>query len=511
MGELFIGAATDTGQTHAPGVAPVGLRLDRANRHGLIAGATGVGKTVTMQVLAEGFSAAGVPVLLTDVKGDVSGMGEAGAAGERLRARAEAIGLADYAPQAFPLTFWDVFGEAGHPVRATVAELGPLLLARLLELNETQEGALTVVFRMADEEGLPILDLKDLRAVLTEASARVADLSARWGLVSAASLGAIQRRLLVLETQGADRYFGEPALRIADLLRTDPQGRGVVNILAADRLMRSPRLYAVALLSLLSGLFEELPEVGDPPKPVLAIFFDEAHLLFDNAPKPLLDKIEQVARLIRSKGVSLWFVTQSPADVPDTVLAQLGARVQHALRAYTPRERRALKAAADSFRPNPAFRTETVLPELGVGEALVSTLDARGAPSVVARTLIRPPASAIGPARPETIAAIRAASPLGPLYDETIDRESAHEILAARAESAAADAEAWEAAVATKEREFNTARRYRPGVEGKPPRAPARRGDTTGEAFAKSLARSLGSSAGRSIVRGVLGGLFRGR
>lgn len=505
MAEIFIGAAAG-----APAQRAV-LRLDRANRHGLIAGATGTGKTVTLQILAEGFSAAGVPVLLTDVKGDLSGIGETGGGDPRLSARAAAIGLADYAPAAFPTTFWDVFGAAGHPVRATVSELGPLLLARLLELNETQEGALTVVFRMADEEGLPILDLKDLRAVLTEAAARTAELSATWGLVSAASLGAIQRRLLVLETQGADRYFGEPALRLADLMRVDGAGRGVVNILAADRLMRSRRLYAAALLNLLSALFEELPEVGDPPKPVLAVFFDEAHLLFDGAPKPLLDKIEQVARLIRSKGVSLWFVTQSPADVPDAVLSQLGARIQHALRAYTPRERRALKAAAESFRPNPAFETADALPDLGVGEALVSTLDARGAPGVVQRALIRPPASALGPARPETIAALRAASPLGAVYDETVDRESAHEILTARAETAAREADAWEDAVAEKERAFANARRYRPGVEAKPPRALARRGDSAGEAFAKSLARSLGSATGRKLARGVLGGLFRGR
>jgi DNA helicase HerA-like ATPase len=505
MSEIVVGAAGDGLRTR------VALRLDRANRHGLIAGATGTGKTVTLQILAEGFSAAGVPVLLPDVKGDLSGLGEVGAPGEKLRARAEAIGLADYAPAAFPTVFWDVFGEKGHPVRATVSELGPLLLARLLELNETQEGALTVVFRMADEEGLPILDLKDLRAVLTEASARASELSARWGLISTASLGAIQRRLLVLETEGADRYFGEPALRLSDLIATEADGRGRVNVLAADRLMRSPRLYAVALLNLLSALFEELPEVGDPPKPVLAVFFDEAHLLFDDAPKPLLDKIEQVARLIRSKGVSLWFVTQSPADVPDAVLAQLGARVQHALRAYTPKERRALKAAADSFRPNPGFRTEDVLTELGVGEALVSTLDAKGAPGVVERTLVRPPSSTLGPARPETVAALRAASPLGAAYDATIDRESAHEMLKARAETAAEEAEAWEEAVATQEREFRNARRYRPGVEAKPPRAPSRRGDTTGKAFAKSLARSLGTAAGRSIARGVLGGLFKGR
>jgi DNA helicase HerA-like ATPase len=497
LDSLFIGGGGPDGR------APQRLPLRRANRHGLIAGATGTGKTVTLQVLAEGFSDAGVPVFLADVKGDLTGMAQAAEPAPRLIERADRIGFDDYEPKAYPTVFWDVFGEKGHPLRATVAELGPLLLARMLELNEVQEGVLNVVFRVADEEGLLLLDLKDLQAMLTETARRAPEISARYGAVAPASIGAIQRRLLVLENQGADRFFGEPALQLTDLIGWDHAGRGRVNILAADRLMRAPRLYATTLLWLLSQLFEELPEVGDPDKPVLAFFFDEAHLLFDGAPRALVEKVELVARLIRSKGVGLYFVTQSPSDVPDTVLGQLGARVQHALRAYTPRDQRALRAAADGFRPNPAFDTAQAIAEVGVGEAVVSTLDDRGAPGMVERTLIRPPQSRIGPAEPDALAAARAASPLLGLYDQAIDRDSAHEMLAARGAAAAAEAAADDPAHAR-------GRRYAPGQTPQP-RAPARGRETAGEAAMKSFARSMASQAGRSLMRGLLGGLFKGR
>lgn len=516
MDEIFIGGG---GADHRSRQT---LALRRANRHGLIAGATGTGKTVTLQILAEGFSNAGVPVFMADVKGDLSGMAQPGAPGEKLRARAAQIGLDPYAPQAFPVVFWDLFGEQGHPVRATVSEMGPLLLSRLLELNDTQEGVINIVFRLADEEGLLLLDLKDLQALLREVGARAAELSLRYGNVAAASIGAIQRRLLVLENQGAAGFFGEPALKLADLIATDAAGRGRINILAADRLINSPRLYATFLLWLMSELFEELPEVGDPDKPVIAFFFDEAHLLFNGAPRALVEKVEQVARLIRSKGVGLYFVTQNPADIPDTVLGQLGSRIQHALRAYTPKDAKALREAAATFRPNPAFDTATAITELGVGEALVSTLGDKGAPGVVERTLIRPPASNLGPADPAVRAAVFAASPLGGVYDAAIDRDSAHEMLARRAAQAAAQAEAagedrGEDPVEAWNRErgtFSTGRRYRPTAApnlARATRAAPRRSDSAGEAFVKSLARTLGSQAGRSLVRGVLGGLFRGR
>ncbi|MGF1660769.1 MAG: helicase HerA-like domain-containing protein [Rubrimonas sp.] len=516
MSEIFLGGGG------ADSRSPQTLRLDRANRHGLITGATGTGKTVTLQILAEGFSAAGVPVFMADVKGDLSGLVQPGAANEKLRARAETIGLADYAPAAFPTVFWDVAGAQGHPVRTTVSEMGPLMLARLLDLSEAQEGVLTIAFRLADEEGLPLLDLKDLQAMLTLVGEQAQALSLRYGNVSRASVGAIQRRLLVLESQGGAALFGEPALALTDIIATEPDGRGRINILAADQLMRQPRLYATLLLWLLSELFETLPEVGDPEKPVIAFFFDEAHLLFDGAPKALVDKVEQVARLIRSKGVGVYFVTQNPADIPDDILGQLGMRVQHALRAYTPRDRKALRAAAETFRPNPAFDAEAAIPELGTGEALVSTLDAKGAPSIVERTLIRPPASTLGPAEPAARAAAFRASPVAGKYDAAIDRESAHEMLAARAAAAAEGAGAAPAEADPFERwnaesgaePFSQGRRYRPGVPApKPARAPAsaRRSDSAGEAFAKSLARTLGSSAGRALVRGVLGGLFKGR
>lgn len=453
--------------------------------------------------MAEGFSEAGVPVVLTDVKGDLSGLAQAAEPAPRLLERAARIGFDDYAPRAYPVVFWDVFGENGHPLRATIAEMGPLLMARMLELNDVQEGVLNVVFRVADEEGLLLLDLKDLQSMLAETAKRSADISARFGNVAPASIGAIQRRLLVLENQGADELFGEPALQLQDLIGCDHAGRGRINILAADRLMRSPRLYASMLLWLLSQLFEELPEVGDPDKPVLAIFLDEAHLLFDGAPRALVGKVELVARLIRSKGVGIYFVTQSPSDVPETVLGQLGNRVQHALRAYTPRDQRALRAAADGFRANPAFDTAQAIAEVGVGEAVVSTLDERGAPKMVERTLIRPPQSRIGPADADALAAVRAGSPLLGLYDQRVDRESAHEMLAARGAAAAAEAAADDPGHAR-------GRRYSPNTLPAP-RTPARGRETPTEAAMKSFARSVASQAGRSLMRGLLGGLFKGR
>ena len=491
--------------------------LRYANRHGLVAGATGTGKTVTLQVLAQGFSDAGVPVLVTDVKGDLAGLAKAGSADHPLHGafseRAATIGL-DLAYAAAPVTFWDVFGESGHPVRTTVAELGPLLLARLLELTDVQEGVLNVAFRAADEEGLALLDLADLRALLRWVDENRRDLSTRYGRVSAASVGAIQRALLALESQGGTHLFGEPALDLAHLTLRAPDGRGRVNVLAADRLMRAPRLYATTLLWLLSELFEALPEVGDPDRPVLVLFFDEAHLMFDGAPRALVEKVEQVARLIRSKGVGIYFVTQAPDDVPEDVLGQLGNRVQHALRAFTARDRRALRGAAETYRDNPAFDVEAAIREVGVGEAVTSLLQAKGVPGMAERTLVRPPSSWLGPIEATERAAVVGASPVAGRYEATVDRESAAEILARRAEGAAeaaARAEAEEGAVEPREREHRTGRRYTgPGV-GRSSSRVRRRGDGVGEAFAKSMARSIGNQAGRALVRGVLGGLFRGR
>ncbi len=478
------------------------LRLDRANRHGLVAGATGTGKTVTLQILAQGLSDAGVPVFAADVKGDLSGIAMAGAPNEKMLARAAGMGLT-INPAAAPTVFWDLFGQDGHPIRATVSEMGPVLLSRMLELSDIQEGVLSVVFRAADEEGLLLLDLKDLQAALTFAADNAKSLSARYGAIAAATVATIQRKLLVLEDQGGANLFGEPALQLSDLMRTDGSGRGYVSILAGQRLISSPRLYATFLLWLLSELFEELPEVGDPEKPRLAFFFDEAHLLFRDAPRPLLEKVEQVVRLIRSKGVGVYFVTQNPADIPDTVLGQLGNRIQHALRAYTPVEQRGLKAASDSFRANPAFDTAEAIQGLGVGEALVSVLDEKGAPTVVQKTLVRPPASRLGPLTPSERAAVMAESPVRGLYDETKDRESAYEMLQKRAATAAAAAASVPQAPAgspwggeAPERE--PARR-----------APARQRQGMGEAFAKSMLRTIGSQVGREIIRGVLGGIRR--
>jgi uncharacterized protein len=417
------------------GVKPELLSLPLANRHGLVTGATGTGKTVSLQVLAEGLSRAGVSVFAADIKGDLSGIAAVGEAKEALVTRAKSLGF-DYEPDEFPVVFWDLFGEQGHPVRATVLEVGPLLLSRLMDLNEVQEGVLNIVFRVADEQGLLILDLKDLRAVLGFVAEHAAELTIQYGNVSKTTVGTIQRQLLVLENQGADKFFCEPALQLKDFLRTDRDGRGFINILAADKLMENPRLYATFLLWLLSELFQELPEVGDLEKPKLVFFFDEAHLLFTDAPKALLERIEQVVRLIRSKGVGVYFVTQNPLDVPDKVLAQLGNRIQHALRAFTPRDQKAVNAAAETFRPNPKLDTAKVITELGKGEALVSFLEGNGTPSMVERCMVRPPSARIGTVTPEERKAVIAKSPVKGKYDHTVDSESAYEVLQKRVHGA---------------------------------------------------------------------------
>ncbi|MBV7486992.1 helicase HerA-like C-terminal domain-containing protein [Bordetella sp. BOR01] len=411
-----------------------------ANRHGCITGATGTGKTVTLQVLAEAFSRIGTPVFMADVKGDLTGISQPGASSPKLQERLKAIGVPEPTWGASPAVLWDVFGEQGLPVRATVSDMGPLLLSRMLELNDTQEGVLTLVFRVADDEGQLLLDLKDLRAMLQNVADRAAELKTRYGNVSSASVGAIQRSLLTLESQGAQQFFGEPMLDVSDLMRTDAQGRGFVSILAADRLMQSPRLYGVFLLWLLADLYEKLPEVGDREQPKLVFFFDEAHLLFDDAPKALLDKIEQVVRLVRSKGVGVYFVTQNPLDIPDSVLGQLGNRVQHALRAFTPRDQKAVKTAAQTMRPNPGLDIEAAITELGVGEALVSLLDAKGRPAPTERAWILPPGSRIGPATDAERQALRQDPTMAGKYAQAIDRESAYEVLTARASAEAPDA-----------------------------------------------------------------------
>ncbi|MEL6689964.1 MAG: helicase HerA-like domain-containing protein [Pseudomonadota bacterium] len=493
------------------------LALKYANRHGLVAGATGTGKTVTLQILAEGFSAAGVPVFLSDVKGDLSGLAKAGSEDFKLHeaftSRAAKIGFDEYSYGAAPVTFWDLFGEAGHPVRTTVAEMGPLLIARLLELSEAQEGILNIAFRVADEQGLPLLDLKDLQSLLVWVGENGKALSLRYGNVSAASIGAIQRRLLVLENQGGAKLFGEPALTLDDLMRVGADGRGMVNILAADKLMASPRLYATFLLWLLSELFEELPEVGDPDKPKLVFFFDEAHLLFDDAPKALVDKVEQVARLIRSKGVGVYFITQNPDDIPEDILGQLGNRIQHALRAFTARDRKALKLAAETYRENERFDTEEAIREVGVGEAVTSMLQKKGIPGIVERTLIRPPSSQLGPITAAERKAVIAASDLAGKYEAKVDRKSAFEMLSARAEKAAEEAEAAEAQeeeVQAMEREYRAARRYS-GSRVSRSTSKRVRNDSIGSALGSALIKELKGTTGRRIVRGVLGGFFKGR
>lgn len=495
------------------------LLLNYTNRHGLIAGATGTGKTVTLQILAEGLSAAGVPVFLSDVKGDLSGLAASGREDFKLHEaftkRAATIGL-DLHYDKFPVTFWDLYGEQGHPVRTTVSEMGPLLLSRLLELTDVQEGVLNVAFRVADEEGLPLLDLKDLQALLLFVGENAKDLSLRYGNVAVSSVGAIQRQLLVLENQGGNELFGEPALELSDMIRCEADGRGVVNLLAADKLMNSPRLYATFLLWLLSELFEELPEVGNPDKPKLVFFFDEAHLLFDDAPKALVDKVEQVARLIRSKGVGVFFITQNPADVPDDVLGQLGNRVQHALRAFTARDQKDLQKAAETYRPNPRFDTAEAIREVGTGEAVTSMLDHKGIPMIVERTLIRPPSSQLGPITPQERAAIMATSPMSGKYDKRLDRDSAFEMLARRADAVAKEAEEAEARAAREEeaeREFKQARRY-DGGRASTTTTRSRRTkepESLGGALADAFVKEMKGTTGRRIIRGIFGTIFKSR
>lgn len=507
-GDIYLGLGGD-GSRQA-------LALSRSNRHGLIAGATGTGKTVTLQGIAESFSAAGVPVFVADVKGDLSGIAMPGSPtfkhADKLESRAKELGITDYAYADNPVIFWDLFGQQGHPIRTTISEMGPLLLARLLDLNETQEGVLQIIFKYADENGLLLLDLGDLTALLAWANENAAELSGKYGNVTKPSVGSIQRQLLSFEAQGAEHFFGEPALEIADFLKVDDQGRGYVNVLAADTLMRSPKLYATFLLWLLAELFESLPEVGDPEKPKLVFFFDEAHLLFDDAPDALQDKIEQVVRLIRSKGVGVFFITQNPIDIPEKVAGQLGNRVQHALRAFTPRDQRAIKAASETFRINPKLDVETAITELKVGEALVSTLDEDGAPTVVERTLIKPPRSRLGPVTPKERAIIQSISPVEGKYDTRANRESAEEVLAAKA----ADAVATAAEVAEKGSE-EVAKRERktPSMWEKAGKSAltAASGSIASVAIAAVLGKKSGANplktGATAFVRNLIGGLMR--
>lgn len=487
---IYIGSETDNSENK------IYFPLKWGNRHGLIAGATGTGKTVTLQNLAEGFSRAGVPVFMADVKGDLSGMCETSEMQDFLLKRANLIGLDLYNGEQFPVTFWDVYGEQGHPVRTTISEIGPILLARMLELNDTQEGVLNIAFRISDEEGMLLLDLKDLRALLINMAERSSEISSTYGMVSKQSIGAIQRALLRLEDQGGEKFFGEPALDLRDFMRRDYDGRGMINLLAADKLMNSPRLYATFLLWLLAELFEELPEQGDADKPRLVFFFDEAHLLFDDAPKALLDKVEQVVRLIRSKGVGVYFITQNPQDIPESVLGQLGNRVQHALRAFTPKQQKFIKVAATTYRENPKFDVAEAIPDLGVGEALVSTLEGKGNPSMVERTMVRPPCSKLGPAEEAAKKKALSDDGVGAKYDTEQDRESAYEILQKRAEKAAEQAE--------KAQEV--------AEKSKPKKRSSNRQSVT-EAAVKSIVRSMSSSLGRTIarevIRGVMGSLKR--
>ncbi|MGK9050289.1 helicase HerA-like C-terminal domain-containing protein [Neorhizobium petrolearium] len=520
-GKLFIGGSRNPDDSLNKAEY---LDLKFGNRHGLITGATGTGKTVTLQILAEGFSRAGVPVFAADIKGDLSGVAAKGEPKDFLAKRAEQIGFADYDFEQFPVIFWDLFGEKGHRVRTTIAEMGPLLLSRLMDASEPQEGVINIAFKIADKAGLPLLDLKDFASLLNYMAENSGELSSQFGLISKTSVASIQRGLLVLEQQGAEHFFGEPALKISDIMRTANNGYGQISVLAADKLMMNPRLYATFLLWLLSELFEELPEVGDPDKPKLVFFFDEAHLLFNDAPKVLTERVEQVVRLIRSKGVGVYFVTQNPLDVPETVLAQLGNRVQHALRAYTPREQKAVRTAADTFRPNPAFDCAEAITNLGTGEALVSTLEGKGAPSMVERTLIRPPSGRIGALTDQERQAVIDKSPVLGLYDEDVDRESAFEILAARAKQAA------DAAAAKKAQdELQTAPPAGSGETGgwtlpgfgtggddggsdrgrAQPRRSGYQRETVVEAAMKSVARTVATQVGRALVRGILGSLKR--
>jgi DNA helicase HerA-like ATPase len=526
-GTIFVGKSSK----------PEVLTLALANRHGLVTGATGTGKTVTLQVLAEGLSRAGVSVFAADIKGDLSGISEVGEAKEAFVKRAKSLGF-DYEPDQFPVVFWDLFGEQGHPVRATISEVGPLLLSRLMDLNDVQEGVLNICFRVADEQGLLILDLKDLRAMLSYLAEHAAELTVQYGNVSKATIGTIQRQLLVLENQGGNKFFSEPALALKDFIRTDRDGRGFINILVADKLMENPRLYATFLLWLLSELYEQLPEVGDLPKPKLCFFFDEAHLLFTDAPKALLDKIEQIVRLVRSKGVGVYFVTQNPLDVPDKVLAQLGNRVQHALRAFTPRDQKAVRAAAETFRANPKLDTAKVIMELGKGEALVSFLEGNGTPSMVERCMVRPPSGRVGPITPEERKALMAQSPVKGKYDRAIDSESAYEVLQKRVQETGSTSlppaghpgapGGAEASVtggfggimagigALLGGIFGTSRPRGTRLStGQIIARQVTRSVTTQVAgkvaanIGKSIGGSTGSSVGRAIIRGALGGILR--
>ncbi|MFN0161108.1 MAG: helicase HerA-like C-terminal domain-containing protein [Burkholderiales bacterium] len=500
------------------GATEISLLPALANRHGLITGATGTGKTVTLQKLAESFSMIGVPVFMADIKGDLSGIANPGKSGGRISERFTALGLDEPAWAACPVTCWDVFGERGHPVRATISDMGPLLLGRMLNLNDTQSGVLQLVFKIADDNGLLLLDMKDLRAILQYAGENASKFTTEYGNISAASVGAIQRGLLTIEQQGGDRFFGEPMLNIDDLMQTDANGRGLINVLAAEKLMGSPKLYSTFLLWMLSELYERLPEVGDLEKPKLTFFFDEAHLLFSDAPKALLEKIEQVVRLIRSKGVGVYFVTQNPLDVPDTVLAQLGNRVQHALRAFTPRDQKAVKAAAETMRANPKIDVAAAITELSVGEALVSFLDEKGRPGIVERALIVPPASQLGPLTDAERRALIDGSIVAGVYEKTVDRESAYEILRSRATQAAEGTATEGGAPATPApgqeapAEGGLLDKIG-GIFGGGGAAPARgslRREGVVEAMAKSAARAVGSQVGREIIRGVLGSIFGG-
>ncbi len=503
MSTIFIGKDTD-GKTQE-------LLLGKANRHGLVAGATGTGKTVTLQILSEGFSKAGVPVFAADVKGDLSGICQAGSVDHKLHdkliSRAEKIGLEDYSYDAMPTVFWDLHGEKGHPVRTTITELGPMLLSRLMDLTDTQEGIMNIAFDVAEDNDWPMIDLKDLKAALGYVSEYKEDLILDYGNITTQSVGAIIRGLLVLEREGADEFFGEPAIKLSDLMRTAEDGRGFVNILAADKLINTPRLYATFLLWFMSELFEELPELGDPDKPIMAFFFDEAHLVFDESPKALVEKITQVARLIRSKGVSIWFVTQNPADIPDDVLGQIGNRIQHALRGYTPKEQKAIKASASAFRPNPAFDTKTVITDLGVGEALVSVLGEKGRPQIVGQTLIRPPASRLGPATDKERKAVMEESPVKGVYDKMVDRKSAYEILngkrAAAKEAAEKAAKAEEKAKAKKKtttKRSSSSRRKSSVQKGM---------EAGARTVAYEIGKKFGGVTGGRLLRGILGGMMR--
>ncbi|HEY0506178.1 MAG TPA: helicase HerA-like domain-containing protein [Lysobacter sp.] len=506
MDPILIGKAVTTPTSLPDTQGHVFLQPKFGNRHGLVAGATGTGKTVTLMTLAEGFSRLGVPVLLADVKGDVAGLAVAGTGNDKLQARVAEIGMAGYTNEANPVVFWDLFGKMGHPVRTTVSEMGPTLLARVLELNDTQSGVLDIVFKLADDRGLLLLDLEDLRALLGLVAAERKDISTSYGLVSAQSIGAIQRALLRLEQEGGELFFGEPALELADLMRTTPDGRGVVNILASEQLVLKPRLYSSFLLWLLSELFETLPEVGDLDKPKLVFVFDEAHLLFDDAPPALQQRVEQVVRLIRSKGVGVYFCSQFPDDVPDDILGQLGNRVQHALRAFTPRDQKAVKTAAETFVPNPALDVARTISQLGTGEALVSTLQDKGVPMPVEKTLVAPPRCRMGAITQDERAQVRNGSPVGHKYDERVDRESAAELLAKKAGAAAEQAKAPPA----RSREQDEAEDSGFGQSVKDAVFGTKRRQGMVETMAKQTARTVGSRIGQQIVRGLLGSIFGG-